>query len=120
MADQDSPSREIPRRVVPTYTDGVRIAGVSSSIADGRKTVTNAGTAEQFPQIECRTAAITALSTNTGIVVVGASSVVAAAGSRRGTPLSASSSAVFAITDLSLLWIDATVSGEGVSYTVLA
>lgn len=120
MADQTTPSTAIPIRVVPLYRDGKRPTGVSDSVADGRKTVTSAGTAEQFADLECRTVSITALSTNTGTVVIGASTVVAVAGSRRGTPLAASDTGIFAVSNMNLLYIDATVSGDGVSFTVLA
>lgn len=120
MADQDTPSRKVPERVVSVYADGIRMQGVSGAVADGRKTVTTAGTAEQFSALDCRTVAITALSTNSGVVVIGASSVVAAAGTRRGTPLAASDTAIFAVSNMNLLWADVTVNGEGVSFTVMA
>jgi hypothetical protein len=48
--------------------------------------------------------------------VVGGSTVVAAAGTRRGTPLAANESVSFNC-DPTLLWLDATVNGEGVSFS---
>ena len=120
MADQDTPSREIPKRVVSVDRDGVRLAGVSDSVADGRKVVASAGTRVQFDPLVCRTASITAELGNTGVIVVGGPTVVAASGTRSGTPLSAGDTAIAAVSNMNLLYMDATVSGEGVTFTVLA
>lgn len=92
----------------------------SSVVGDGRKTVTTAGTAERLvssTSVRCNSVCISALSTNTGTVCVGSSAVVAAAGTRRGTPLAASESVTYTAADLSLIWLDVTVNGEGVSYS---
>jgi hypothetical protein len=90
----------------------------SSAVGDGRKTVTTAGTA--VPLIAAgvggNSTCITALSTNTGTICVGTSTVLAAAGTRRGTPLAPGESMTFN-TDPALVWIDATVNGEGVSFS---
>jgi hypothetical protein len=102
------------------YRDGKRITGISDSLADGRKTVAAAGTAEQFTALECRSVAITALSSNTNPVVIGASTVVAAVATRRGTPLTAGQTLTIAVSNMNLLYIDAVTSGEGVSFLVLA
>jgi hypothetical protein len=93
-------------------------ANPSSAVGDGRKTVTTAGTAVQLSSTAVRAnqTLVTALSTNTGTVVVGGSTVVAAAGTRRGTPLAANESVSFNC-DPTLLWLDATVNGEGVSFS---
>lgn len=90
----------------------------SSQVGDNRKVVAAAGTAERLTTspVGGNSTCVTALSTNTGTTVVGGSTVVAAAGSRRGTPLGAGESVTFNC-DPSLLWIDATVNGEGVSYS---
>jgi hypothetical protein len=90
----------------------------SSAVGDGRKTVTTAGTAVQLATVPQRanSTCVTALSTNTGTVCVGASTVLAAAGTRRGTPLTAGQSVTFNC-DATLLWLDATVNGEGVSFS---
>ena len=93
----------------------------AGNLVDGRKTVTTGGTAVQLlaASTPCTSVAVTALSTNTGIVVVGASTVVAAAGTRRGVALTAGQTASLDINDVSKLWIDATVNGEGVSFAYL-
>lgn len=90
----------------------------SSAVGDGRKTVATAGTAVPLVSagVGGNSTCVTALSTNAGVIAVGSSTVVAAVGSRRGTPLAAGESVTFD-TDPSLLWVDATVSGEGVSYS---
>lgn len=93
-------------------------ANPSAIVGDGRKTVTTAGTAVLLKTIPVRanSVCVTALSTNTGVIAVGTTTVLAAAGTRRGTPLAASESVTFNC-DPTLLWIDSTVDGEGVSYS---
>jgi hypothetical protein len=90
----------------------------SSQVGDDRKVVATAGAREQLrvAGVAGNSTCVTALSTNTGTIVVGGATVVAAAGTRRGTPLAPSESVTFDC-DPSLLWIDATVNGEGVSYS---
>lgn len=90
-----------------------------TSIGDGLKAVTTAGTAEALAgSTACKSVTITAKSGNTGTVVVGGSTVVAAVGAtRRGTPLAANQSMSLDISNLSLIFLDVTVSGEAVSYT---
>lgn len=95
--------------------------GASTTIADGRKTVTSAGTAEKLiaSSTPCSKVIIMALVSNTDIVVVGASTVVAANGTRRGIALIALSSIEIQINDVSKIYLDAVVSGEGVSFIYL-
>ena len=120
MADQDTPSQANPVKVVGRYEDGIRPAGVSKSVADGRKVVTTAGTRVQFDALDCRSVAFTADAANVGTVVIGGPTCVAAAGTRQGTPLAAGDTAIFSVWNMNVLFMDATTSGEGVSYTVLA
>jgi hypothetical protein len=68
----------------------------------------------------CGKLTITALKSNTGEIVFGDSTIVAAFGSRNGTPLEPMQSVDIPIDDLSKVWLDAEVSGEGVSYTWLS
>ncbi len=90
-----------------------------TTIADNRKTVTTAGTAVSLVDglVSAKYVLLTALSTNTGVIVFGGNTVVAAAATRRGTPLNPGASAGIPVDDLSDVYLDATVSGEGVSYT---
>lgn len=90
----------------------------SSVVGDGSQVVTTAGTRVQLTttlNIHGNSTCVTALSTNTGIIVVGAVTCVAAASGRRGVALAAGQSVSYDC-DPSMLWIDATVNGEGVSY----
>ncbi|HTA98661.1 MAG TPA: hypothetical protein VK730_13595 [Solirubrobacteraceae bacterium] len=66
-----------------------------------------------------------ALETNTGTIVFGGKTVVAKAGThaapeRKGIALTPGASATLDINDLAAIWIDATVSGDGVSWALLA
>lgn len=92
----------------------------ATTIGDGLKLVTTAGTRETLvaSTTPCRSVCITAKISNTGTVVVGAVTVVAASGAtRRGTPLNAGDSVTIAINDLVKIYLDVTVNGEGVTYT---
>lgn len=92
--------------------------GIGDMIGDGRKTVAASATAEKLASAtKCTSVVITALAANTGVIVFGASTVVAAAATRRGTPLSAGETASVPIVDLDQIYLDTTVNGEGVSYT---
>lgn len=87
----------------------------------GRKVVTTAGTRVQLvtASTPVKQVIISGLSENTGIVVVGGSAVVAAVATRQGYPLRAWDAVAFDIDDLIDLYIDSTVSGEGVSWMSL-
>ena len=91
---------------------------IPESIGDGSKTVTTAGTEVQLTSTvtKCFYVIITALVTNEGTIWVGASTVA----SGRGVPLVALQSCRIDIDDLSKIYIDATISGEGVSFVYLA
>lgn len=108
------------------FTSAAGSTGSSSSAADnlkdGLKLVTTAATRETLVAAStfCRSVCITAKQTNTGTIVVGGVTVVAASGAtRRGTPLNAGDSTTISINDLVKVYLDSTVSGEGVTYTYL-
>lgn len=88
------------------------------ALEGGRKTVTTAGTAVQLAttSTEIGWVTITALEANTGVIVVSGSGVVAASGTRKGLPLAAKDSVSIPTDNLTDVWIDSTVNGEGVSY----
>ncbi len=99
--------------------------GIGEAITDGRKVVAAAGTAER---LVARGAAgsspisaviITAETDNTGIIAVGASTVVATVLTRRGIPLAPGESVTISCKDLADIYIDATVTGDGVTFTAL-
>jgi hypothetical protein len=86
------------------------------SIFNGRKTTT-AGTQVQLSATSVPIVSVTikALSTNTGIVYVGDSSV----DSTNGRELQAGEAIDIDISNLNLIWIDVSVTGEGVSYSAI-
>lgn len=89
-----------------------------TGIGDGRTTVTTAGTRVVLASsTSCKKVDIAALVGNTGIVVVGGSTVVASAGTRQGIPLYAGDIYSLEIDNLNDVYLDSTVNGEGVSYT---
>lgn len=92
-------------------------------IVDGRKVVAAAGTREKLStaSVGFERLIITAETDNTGVVVIGASTVVAAVLTRRGHPLAAGASVTLdasedATGDMSAIWLDAMVSGDGVTF----
>ena len=90
-------------------------------IGDGRKTVATAATAEALvaASTPAKYVIITAESDNTGVIVVGGSTVVAALATRRGIPLAAGKSMAFAVDDLADVYLDTTVNGDGVTFLYL-
>lgn len=96
----------------------VDTSGIISGINDGRKEITSAGTREALAgSTVCKKVIITAETDNTGVVVVGGTTVVAALATRRGTPLFAGDSIELEIDNLADINLDVTVSTEGVTYT---
>ncbi len=91
------------------------------ALADGRKIVTTAGTSEPLEANEnvVKYVIITAETNNTGIVTVGAESVVATVLTRRGIPLNAGDTISLGGVDLNEVYLDVTVSGDGVTYLYL-
>lgn len=93
------------------------------SMSNGLKTVTTAGTRVTLTagNTVVKWATIQALSTNTGTICVGGATVLAS--TRNGTCLTAGQAAPLSSIwngfpyDLGAIYIDATVNGEGVSYT---
>lgn len=92
------------------------------------QTVTTAGTRVQLAGTResdaSKTVTLEALSTNEGTIVVGDKNVVAAAGThasptQRGIALAAKGVITIEIDDPAAIWLDATKSGDGVSYLVL-
>jgi len=90
-----------------------------TSIADGRKVVTTAGTSVTLVSSTQASnyVIVTAETDNTGIISVGGSTVIASLSTRRGTPLSPGDSVLIKTTDLINIYIDSTVNGDGVTFT---
>ena len=97
-------------------------SGIPTTISNGRKTITSAGTAEKLTagSVTAKRVIITALESNTGAVVIGGASVVASLASRQGVVLYATQSLELSIDDLTKIYLDVTVSGEGVTYLYTA
>lgn len=90
-----------------------------TSISDGSKTVTTAGTPVELvaSTTSCKFLDITALSTNTGIIAVGGSTVDAQSTPVRGAFLNSEDTIRIQIDDVNKVFIDSSVNGEGVSFT---
>ena len=90
-------------------------------IVDGRDVNGTAGTAlaMESSSLVVDWIIITAETNNTGVMAVGASTVVAAVGTRRGTPLLAGESMTLKAVDLADVYYDATVTGDGITFTYL-
>ena len=99
----------------------VTTSTVNTSVTDGRTVVTTAGTRVALASSTVvKEVIITAEMDNTGIVVVGGSTCVAALATRRGVPLSAGDSISFEITNLNAISLDSMVSGDGVTYVAFS
>ena len=86
--------------------------------ADGVKTVSNAGTDEALAlSIACKKVDIQAQTDNTGLIAVGFTGVDATEATGTGVILRAGDTYSLEIDNLVKIFIDATVSGEGVRYT---
>lgn len=66
----------------------------------------------------CKWVTITALPSNTRQVNIGAAGVTSVSGSDTGVPMLARDSVTIPVADVALLFVDALVAGEGVSFLV--
>ncbi len=121
----DVRGRPVSNGVVPSFIPMPGGSGRSggtpppANINSNRKVVTTAGTRVKLVAAAtlCRKVLITAPSSNGGSVYVGGSNVSAVASSEIGVLLNPTGSASIDIDDVSKIWIDATVNGEGVTFT---
>lgn len=90
----------------------------STQISAGRKTITSAGTAEALVSstTTAKRVIISALTDNTDVCYVGNSAAKATDNAEVGIPLYASNTIELYVADLKNIYIDARVSGEGVTY----
>lgn len=93
-----------------------------ATFASGRKTVATAGTAEPLAAspFTTRKIVLQAELDNTGVIVVGGSGVVATLASRTGIALEAGDSIELPLTDATLVYLNSTVNGDGVTYLLYA
>ncbi len=95
--------------------------GNRAALTTGQKDVTTAGTAEQMPDVKIPNgfrAVILAKPGNTGYIYFGNSKANAESSTNRFDRLEPGDSIPVCLTNLNLLWLDCSVSGEGVSYYV--
>ena len=86
--------------------------------ADGVKTVSNAGTDEALGgDVDCKKIDIQAQTDNAGLIAVGFTGVDATEATGTGVILYAGDTYSLEMVNLNLIYIDSTVSGEGVRYT---
>lgn len=84
-----------------------------TAVGNGKKTVTTAGTRVALASsTTCKSVTIKSLSTNTGIIYVGDSTVT----STNGFQLYSGDAVSFDISNLSTIYLDSSVNGEGVTY----
>lgn len=102
-------------------TDGklITVAGAASSVTDSTTTITTSGTAVQLTATAtpCKAVVVDPYETNAGVVVWGASTVVAAAATRRGARVQGPTT--IQINDASKIYVDSTISGDKVAWVVL-
>lgn len=93
----------------------------NGGLVAGRTVVVTAGTPVQLAVGSrfCTEIYVSALAANTAPVVVGGPTVVGAAATRTGAvvPNSGQTPLLLVVDDPSKVWLDAQVSGEGVSFT---
>ena len=69
-----------------------------------------------MPSVSCREVTIIAKRINSGYIYAGGSNVSSTV---YGVELSAKESYTFAVANVNQIWIDASVSGEGISYVAI-
>ncbi len=99
-----------------------RVGHDITTITSGRKVVTTAATRDTLvaSTTPAKWVIITAETDNTGVIAVGAVTVVAAVLTRVGIPLLAGDSITLPVDDLLDVYLDSTVSGDGVTYIALS
>ena len=93
----------------------VQVTGSNVVNADVQN-VTTAGTRVQLPSITCREITLIGKRANTGYIYVGGSDV---SDTVYGAELAALDSITIAVENANMLYIDASVSGEGISYVTV-
>lgn len=88
----------------------------SSTLKGALQTVTTAGTRVQLPNYPCREVTLIAKKGNTGSIYVGGNDVSSTV---FGAELTAKDSVTLAVSNTNLIYIDASVSGEGISYVAI-
>jgi len=89
-----------------------------NQMGDGRQVVAEAGTRVQLSSTSTKVSkvVVSAIPTNANYITVGGSTVVAAAGTETGKVLYPGDSETFFVDNLTKIYIDAVVSGNGCTY----
>jgi hypothetical protein len=93
----------------------VTIVG-SSTLSGKLANVTTAGIKLQLANISCREVTVIARKGNTGSIYVGGNDV---SSTLFGVELEANESFTFSVSNANLIYIDSSVSGEGISYVTI-
>jgi hypothetical protein len=96
-------------------TQNVKLTG-SNALKGAVQNVTTATTRVQLPAYACREVTIIAKRGNTGYIYVGGNDVSSTV---YGAELASKDSVTIAVSNTNLIYIDASVSGEGVSYVAI-
>ena len=90
----------------------------ATGLTGGTTTITTAGTPERITTTTTpiRRVWIQALDTNTGVVAIGGMNVDETPATRKGLAIFATQGQWFEVSDLSIIWLDVSVGGEGVNY----
>lgn len=86
-----------------------------NTIITGKVTVPSFGTRVSIPVNICKSITIKALSTNTGFIYIGTSTVA----NTNGFQLLANDTISFDISNTGLIFLDSSVSNEGVTYLAI-
>lgn len=91
---------------------------ITTTLGTGRQTVTTAGTRVQLTTTSTRAdwVIVTAETDNTGVITAGGSGVVGALATRQGVSLQAGDSVTVITDNLTDIYLDTTVNGDGVTY----
>jgi len=95
----------------------VAVGGVSSVISQGRKVVATSGTPVVLASsTSIKSVTIQAIKNNTSDIIIGGAGIIGALATRQGIYLSPGDTVDIAVDDLSKIYIDALVNGEGVTF----
>lgn len=89
---------------------------LSNQVKGALQAVTTAGTRIQLPAYSCKEVTIIAKKGNTGSIFVGGSNVSSTV---YGAELEQKESITLSVSNANLIYIDSSVSGEGVSYVAI-
>ena len=96
--------------------DALSVLDGYDNTGDGTVTVTTAGTRVQLSNVSCKRIFIQAKEDNSGTIVIGGSTVIAAVATRQGLALFATQGQWFYVSNLNLLYIDSTQDGDKIHY----